>query len=451
MKKKLGLLGAIGLGLGAILGTGVFVSLTIAADIAQSRIFMAIILAAITALCNGLSAAQLAAAYPVSGGAYAYAGKYLHPWAGFTAGWLFLWAKTASAATAAFGFARYGLAWFQADPAWERPIALMAVLVMTAIVAAGIQKSNWVNLAIVTLTLGSLASLIVIGNSLMGNSLMGNHSLANSVINGPIAHRAAIGFDFFPQSLASGVSMLQATALLFVAYTGYGRITTMTEEVVEPKRTIPIAVGVTLALTMLLYLGVAGVIVGYGSVGYGSVGYGSVAAGTTTDLPPLYGIATALPVQWLAPLVAVSAIAAMLGVLLNLILGLSRVLMAMGRQGDMPRSMAQLIPGQGSPTIAIWTMGLMIGLLVTIGNIKTTWSFSAFNVLVYYVLMNLAALRLPRADRLYSSGISALGLVSCASLAFWVEAPIWQLGLIMIAWGGVVKVLINAANNRTWR
>jgi basic amino acid/polyamine antiporter, APA family len=159
-------------------------------------------------------------------------------------------------------------------------------------------------------------------------------------------------------------------------------------------------------------------------------------------------IATTLGTRWLAPIVAVSAIVAMLGVLLNLILGLSRVLMAMGRQGDMPRIMARLNAGQGTPTIAVWTMGGVIGLLVAIGNIKTTWSFSAFNVLIYYVLMNLAALRLPRVDRLYPPVIAVVGLISCASLAFWVEASIWQLGLIMIAWGGVWKRLINYWSRR---
>ena len=105
LQRELGLAGATVTGLGSILGTGVFVSLAIAAGITGPSVILAIVLAAGLALCNALSSAQLAAAHPISGGTYEYGYKYLSPRLGFTAGWLFLCAKTASAATAALGFA----------------------------------------------------------------------------------------------------------------------------------------------------------------------------------------------------------------------------------------------------------------------------------------------------------------------------------------------------------
>jgi basic amino acid/polyamine antiporter, APA family len=408
LKPQISLWGAILLGLGAILGTGVFVSLAVAANIAGSQILAAIGIGAFVALCNGLSAAQLAAAHPVSGGTYAYGYRYLNPWAGFTAGWLFLLAKSASAATAALGVAKYA-AW-----GWDGAIALIVVLVMTLVAALGVQKSNQVNLVIVGITLLALISFAVMGG------VGGSYPFTLSE----------------PGSKPGWSGLLEASALMFVAYTGYGRITTMTEEVQHPQRTIPIAVITTLSLTLLLYLAVAiGAIRVIGS----ATGFGAL---LSQNQPPLRVVAMQLSPQ-LGLLMQIGAVTAMLGVLLNLILGLSRVLMAMGRTGDMPKSFARLNQKQTTPTIAVWVMGLIVAGLVTIGDIKTTWSFSAFNVLAYYSLTNLAALRLPPEQRLYPRWVAVVGLISCATLAFWVEPQIWQMGLGLMATGLIWKAGMN--------
>jgi basic amino acid/polyamine antiporter, APA family len=401
VKPQIGTPGAIVLGLGAILGTGIFVSLTIATEIAGNGIFGALILAAIVALGNGLSAAQLAAAHPVSGGTYAYGYRYLHPYAGFIAGWLFLWAKSASAATAALGFAGYLLAACGQPLIYQTPIALVGVLLMTIVAACGLTKANWLNAAIVAVTLLALGSFVTIGWTQAWPA-------ARPIV--PVT----LGAMTFGRLQAIG----QATALMFVAYTGYGRITTMTEEVRNPRCSIPIAVFCSLGLTLLLYLGVASVLV------------------RSSGGPSLSAITQGWQSVWpVGAIVTIGAITAMLGVLLNLILGLSRVLMAMGRQGDMPRRTAQLNRSQTTPTIAVWAMGLIVAGLVAIGNVKTTWSFSAFNVLIYYALANLAALQLPEADRRYPQWIAIGSLLSCVSLAFWVEAAVWQAGLGLIGVG----------------
>ncbi len=107
LKRDLGLIGATMMGLGSIVGTGVFVSIGVAAGVTGPSVVLAIVLAALVATCNALSSAQLAASHPVSGGTHEYGYRYLHPALGFTAGWMFLCAKIASAATAALGFAGY--------------------------------------------------------------------------------------------------------------------------------------------------------------------------------------------------------------------------------------------------------------------------------------------------------------------------------------------------------
>lgn len=408
LKRELGVLGATLMGLGSIVGTGVFVSIGIAAGIAGPAVILAVAIGAIVATCNGLNSAQLAATHAVSGGTYEYGYKYLTPWLGFTAGWMFLLAKTASAATAALGFAGYLLNVTGLSSTLVVPTANIAVVVLTLIVLTGIRRSNSANIVIVSVTLLSLAFFIVTC----------------------LPRAATVGVDnltpFFTGDLGT---VLHASALMFVAYTGYGRIATMGEEAREPRKTIPQAMIVCLVLTMLLYMSVA-------AVGIGAVGADVLGNATgQTKAAPLEVAVRSVAGAGGAVVLAIGAMTAMLGVLLNLILGLSRVLLAMGRRRDMPRILARLNQQQTTPYWAVLVVGVAIAFLVLLGNVKTTWSFSAFNVLIYYAITNLAALRLPPQERLYPQWVGWLGLGSCLFLAFWVESSIWQLGLGLIVAG----------------
>jgi APA family basic amino acid/polyamine antiporter len=140
----------------------------------------------------------------------------------------------------------------------------------------------------------------------------------------------------------------------------------------------------------------------------------------------------------------------MLGVLLNLLLGLSRVLLAMSRRGDLPRGLSRLDGEHASPRRAVVVIGLIVGALTLTGSVGTTWSFSAFTVLVYYALTNLAALRLPGESRIYPRWIPGAGLFCCLGLAFWVEPIIWASGLALIAIGlAWHRIARRVASNRT--
>ncbi|MBD1942904.1 amino acid permease [Coleofasciculus sp. FACHB-712] len=408
LQRELGVLGATMMGLGSIVGTGVFVSIGIAAGIAGPAVILAIAIGAVVATCNGLNSAQLAANHAVSGGSYEYGYKYLNPSLGFTAGWMFLLAKTASAATAALGFAGYLL---NATGLYGRgfliPTALAAAILMTLIVLSGIRRSNRANIAIVSVSLLSLIFFVLI--CLPRATEVGTENLT----------------PFFKSSPAT---VLQASALMFVAYTGYGRIATLGEEAREPRKTIPIAMIVSLGVTMLLYMAVA-------TVGIGAVGTEILGKATQAQAAPLEVAVRSVAGSRGAAILSIGAIAAMLGVLLNLILGLSRVLLAMGRRRDMPRILARLNRQGTTPDLAVVVVGIAIALLVLLGNVKTTWSFSAFNVLIYYAITNLAALKMPDSERLYPKWIAWAGLGSCLFLAFWVEPQIWQMGLGLIVAG----------------
>lgn len=414
LRREVGLTGAVMMGLGSMVGTGVFVSIGTAAGVTGPAVVLAIAVAAVVATCNGLSSAQLAANCPVSGGTYEYGYRWLTPALGFTAGWMFLCAKCASAATAALGFAGYARPFVGDDaPRGLLWLALPAVWLLTLLVLSGVRRSNATNIVIVSVTLASLAYFVAAG--------------------APTAWEAgARHLTPFLTSTAEGASplagFLEACALMFVAFTGYGRIATLGEEVHHPRRTIPLAIIITLFVAMTLYVLV-------GLVGVASVGAETLAAAGTQHAAPLEAVARRFTLPAAATVVAIGAVTAMLGVLLNLILGLSRVLLAMGRKGDAPAVFARVGAATATPYAAVLAVGAAIAGLALIGDVKSTWSFSAFTVLVYYAITNLAALRLSEGERLYPRFVPGVGLAACLFLAFWVETQIWLIGLALIAAG----------------
>jgi APA family basic amino acid/polyamine antiporter len=400
------------MGLGSIMGTGVFVSLGLAAGIAGPAVIVAVMVGATVAILNGLSSAQLAANHPVSGGTYEYGYRYLRPWLGFTAGWMFLLAKSASAATAALGLAGYLLNALGVEQAQLAliGIALATVTLVTLIVASGIGRSNQVNIVIVSITLATLLFFVLAG--------VGEMEASNFVpfLGGEAAEGNPIR------------ALLYASALMFVAYTGYGRIATLGEEVTEPRTTIPRAIITAMILTMVIYLSVA-------IVGIGVSGAEAMYAATTDKAAPLEVIARTYPFPAAGPILAIGAMTAMFGVLLNLILGLSRVLLAMGRRRDMPAATGRLSATGATPAVAVWVMGAVVAGLTLLGDVRVTWSFSAFTVLIYYALTNLAAIQLSDEDRFYPRVLAWAGLIACLFLAFWVDVQIWLIGLGLIGFG----------------
>lgn len=401
--------GAILMGLGSIVGTGIFVSIAIATQVAGSGIILAIGFAALLATFNGLSSAQLAAAHPVSGGTYEYGYRYLNSWFGFTAGWMFLVAKSASAATAVLGCIGYLMYAFDIQSGRTETIfaSLVLLFIVTWLVSGGIRRSNTANKIIVIITLVGLSVFVLAGLFVNGLPLS---PLIDSIDN------------------TSWTAIFYASALMFVAYTGYGRIATLGEEVAEPRKTIPRAIILAMICIVILYLAVSLTVIH----SMGATAFGETLNG---DAAPLMVAAQVLAVRGVGAVITIAAITAMLGVLLNLLLGLSRVLLGMARRGDVFRRLSEVRQKDQSPAIAVWTTGGIIAVLVLSGDVIFTWSFSAFTVLIYYAITNLSALMLPAEDRLYSRFIRIFGLVGCLFLAFIIESGIWIPGLICIGVG----------------
>src|SRR5687768_6829604 len=198
LKRDLRLVDAVGVGLGAIIGAGIFVVTGVAAGVAGPAFLVGLLLAGIAATCNALSSAELAATYPQSGGTYEYGYRLLHPWAGFSAGWMFLCSKLAAAGTVALGLGSAVSEIY--SPAPSRLVAMVAVFIVAAANFYGIKKAGRLNTAIVAVTVTSLVYFTAAGlGAFQGENLR----------------------PFAPHGWA-GVA--ESAALLFFAYTGYARL-----------------------------------------------------------------------------------------------------------------------------------------------------------------------------------------------------------------------------------
>jgi basic amino acid/polyamine antiporter, APA family len=395
LSRRLGTFDATVIGLGAMIGAGIFAALGPAAEAAGAALLLGLGLAAVVAYCNASSTAQLASLYPRSGGTYVYGRERLgHTW-GFLAGWGFVIGKIASCAAMALTFGAY------ASPDLARPLAVGAVVGLTAVNLLGVRSTARVTRVLVSLVLASLAVVIVAAAS-----------------GDPQLDRIA------PFQDANAREVLQAAGLLFFAFAGYARIATLGEEVIDPAHTIPRAIMVALAITLVLYAVVA-------TVALAAVGPQALA---DSDAP----LATAVEAGSLDRAVAVTrigAVVASLGVLLSLLAGVGRTTFSMAAEGDLPRWLAAVHPRVRVPHRAEALVGTIVIAVVLVADLRGAIGFSSFAVLLYYGIANASALTLRRAERRRPRAVAALGVVGCTVLGFSLPLTSVLQGLVLVSVG----------------
>lgn len=375
LRRVLGVRGATVVGLGAMLGTGVFAAWTPALALAGSALLAALAIAAVVAALNATSTASLARVLPESGGAYAYGRAYLSRPAGVVAGYAFVLGKSSSAGAAALTIGAY--AW----PGYERLVGLVAVAVALALDLRGIVKSVRVTAVLVAFVLVVLVVLVV-------STVLGDASSAAGVATLPTA---------------SAVGLVAASGILFVAFAGYARITVLGEEVRDPARTIPRAMIASFLIIIVVYAVLAAVVLR------------AVSDGLVLSVAPLESIAASIGSTGLEVLVRIGAVIAAGAVLLSLIAGIGRTLFAMGRGGDAPRELSQVSTATGVPARAEISAAVLAALVVLVGGIGFALALSAALILTYYGVAHLAVLaRVRRGDFPRLLGVSAaLGLLGC--------------------------------------
>ncbi|WP_061962814.1 APC family permease [Demequina aurantiaca] len=391
--RRIGVVAATGIGVGSMLGAGVFSDMWAAVLDTGDWYLAAIALAALVALANALSTAQLASRYPVAGGAYAYGRAELGAFPGHVAGAAFLVGKTVSVAVGALVLGSYVL------PGHAQWTATAAVALAWALNARGITKT----------ATGATVIAVVVTLALVGIVC------AAVVVDGEVPQGLR-----FAQESGPVAAFLVAASSAFFAFAGYARIATLGEEVREPARAIPRAIMVALAVVVSLYLAIAWALATY--VGADALGaLASRGQGAPGHDESLVGPIEQLAAVGHVPVIVVTVTAALatFGAMLAVMAGAGRTAMAMARERDLPAPLA----AQGSSR-APWRAELVVALLA----ITLVWTsganlllVSVATVLTYYAVANLAAIRQRVAGRTENLRVpvvvSMCGLVASLALA----------------------------------
>jgi APA family basic amino acid/polyamine antiporter len=397
LARRLRLRDAVVIGLGSMVGAGVFAAFAPGAAVAGSGLLVALVVAGVIAFCNATSSAQLAAQYPTSGGAYVSGRARLGPWAGFAAGWGFVIGKTASSAAMAITVAAY-----VAPAPWQKPVAITAVLALTLVNTLGITRTAFLTRVLVAVALVALTVVVVLGLTHTGPTVDA------------------------PGTAPTPSGVLQAAGFLFFAFAGYARIATLGEEVIDPVRTIPRAITTALGIALVVYALVA--IATLHALGPG---------GTAASDAPLRSVVATAGQPWAGVVVQVGAAAAALGALLAMIAGVGRTSLAMARNRDLPGWFAAVHPRTAVPARAEVTLGLVVCVLVAVTDLRGAIGFSSFGVLLYYFVANVAALTQERTDRRYPRLLAVGGAIGCVVLVAALPVP----SIV----GGVVVTVIGLA------
>lgn len=400
LARRLTLTDAVTIGLGSMIGAGVFSVWGPALEVAGSGLLIALAIAAVVAFCNATSSAQLAAVHPVSGGTYAYARAEIGPWWGFVAGWCFVIGKIASCAAMALTFAAYA-----APEGWQVPVAIGAVAALAAVNCFGVTRTAALTRILVVVSLIGLAVVVA-----------GGFTASSTAAPAPLPDLTAYG-------------VLQGAGLLFFAFAGYARIATMGEEVVDPARTIPRAIALALTGAVVVYALVAVIVL---------ITLGGDAASTSA---PLASVVDAAGWPALAPVVRVAAAAASLGALLALLTGIGRTTLAMARESDLPKFLAAVHPRWKVPRRAEIAIALVVIVIVLFADLRDAIGFSSFGVLLYYLIANAAAFRQSGPARRYPRAVQVVGVLGCLVLVNTLPILATLIGTGVVLIGVVYRML----------
>jgi APA family basic amino acid/polyamine antiporter len=376
LKKTLGVWGLTALGIGAIIGTGIFV-LTgkAAATSAGPAIVLSFVVAGIVSAFAALCYAELASTVPISGSAYTYVYATLGELIAWIVGWDLILEYAFGAATVAIGWSGYFTDFLSSALGVTLPKVLttnpfeggminlpafLIILVITALLIRGTHESDVVNKIIVAVKLAVVAFFILIG--------VGHVNPAN-------------WHPFMPFGVGG---MLQGAGLVFFAYIGFDAVSTSAEEVRDPARDLPRGIIGSLLVCTVLYILVSGILTGI--VPYPKLNVAS---------PVSYSLIQ-LGLNWAGAVVAVGAIAGLTTVLLVMLFGQSRIFFAMSRDGLLPGMFAKVHPGFRTPYLSSGLVGIVVALIAGFGDLVVVADLVNIGTLAAFALVSIGVIILRR-------------------------------------------------------
>ena len=400
LERRLGLGDAVVIGAGSMVGAGVFAAWAPAAGAAGTGLLIGLVIAGVIAFCNATSSAQLAAVHPESGGTYVYGREQLGGAWGHLAGWAFVVGKTASCGAMALTVGAY--LW----PEQERAVGVAAVIAIALVNIGGLTRTVAVTKVLLVVTLAALAAVVAAGWG-SGEADLGRLTPVDAGV----------------------LDVLRSAGFLFFAFAGYARIATLGEEVRDPATTIPRAIPRALGGVLALYavIGVTLLVV---------VPVDLVAASGA----PLRLVVEAGGFEWLGPITRVGAGIAALGVLLNLIPGVSRTSLAMARRRELPIWFAHVDTRRSLPLRAELTVTAVIVVLVLTLDLRGAIALSSVTVLTYYAITNASVLTLAAEHRRWPTWVAVLGFVGCVVVAASLPLEAVVGGVAVLALGVAIRL-----------
>jgi basic amino acid/polyamine antiporter, APA family len=427
LKKAVGAAQLTAMGVGAIIGTGIFVVIGEGANIAGPAVILSFILAAVACAFSALSYAELASSIPVSGSAYTYTYATLGEIIAWIIGWDLILEYGVSVAAIAVGWggnlnafldSAFGVALPDAiakspeDGGVFNLPAVFIVLAITLLLVRGVTESARVNFVMVVVKLTVLLFFIVVA---MVNFGTGNFT--------PFAPN---GFD--------GVTA--ATAIIFFAYIGFDAVSTGSEEARNPSRDLPIAIIGSLVICTVFYVLTA----------IGALGVASPAQLAESDAPLAAALEDGAGISWAASILALGAVVAITSVVLVIMYGQTRIFFAMCRDGLLPQRLATVNQRYGTPARLTIGLGILIAILAALVPLSEIVKLVNIGTLFAFVLVNIGVIilrktrpEMPRPYRVpWSPVLPILGVLFAVYLMLdlpvdtWIRFVVWLvLGIVI--------------------
>jgi APA family basic amino acid/polyamine antiporter len=378
LKRAVGARDLTALGVGAVIGTGIFVVIGEGIGIAGPAVILSFVLAGVTCLFSALCYAELASSIPVSGSAYTYAYATLGELVAWVIGWDLILEYGVSVAAVAVGWGgnlneflentfSFALPDSIASASEEGGVfnlpAVAIVAAVTFVLIRGVRETARANLIMVALKLLVLAFFIL------------------------VAFSAAFSADNLSPFAENGTTgIVDAAAIIFFAYIGFDAVSTGAEEAREPKRDLPLAIVGSLVICTVIYI----------LVSIAAVGSLDAAALQESDAPLATALDEGAGISWGASLVAFGALVAITSVLLTIFYGQTRIFFAMARDGLMPRGIAKVNPRTGTPVALTLGLGALIALLAAFVPLNEIVELVNIGTLFAFLLVNIGVIVLRR-------------------------------------------------------
>ncbi|MEU2792011.1 amino acid permease [Streptomyces sp. NPDC007100] len=437
LKRTMGLFQLVCFGIGAIVGTGIFVGLSDTVAQAGPAVLVSFVLAAVTCVFTAFSFAELGGAIPVSGSSYSYAYATLGERAAFLVGWCLLLEYGVSVSAVAVGWGQYLNELLNSLVGWQLPAALSSPPGDGGIVNVP---------AVVVMLLAAVLLVRGIRESARATAAMAVLKLAVLVLFCAVAFTAFRDGNLTPFAPEGIAGITSGASVAFFSYIGFDAITTAGEEVRNPRRNVPTAIMICIGLVTVLYCVVA--LSAIGALSAGEVGDKPAALSLVVN--QVTGSAVG------GGVIAFGAVVAIASVVLAVMYGQTRILMSMSRDGLVPRVFQRISPKTATPVAGTWIVALLFAVPAAVVPLDVVMNLTTIGTLAVMAVVNVSVMVLrrtrPGLQRRFRVPLfplsPVLGIAFCGYLIYGTGPATWLQFAGFLAAGAVVYALYGRRHSR---